>query len=417
MRGHIFKVLIIHPYRNKSSTEFGIMSFGLISTANYLTSIGFDVKGINFPLEYSFGFTEDKFVQLIKNFNPDIALVSLHWYEFFLGAIEISEIIKSNINGAKIVLAGLTAKLLSNYLLDNFKNIDYIINSTYELQNLLIYLGYDLDFKKAKKNNYTNISWLNHSTEYYKLNIFGYKYSNINSFWIPVGSGCLYNCSYCGGSRNVHTKVFGNNGFSQRTMDEICSDVKILKKYNIDEICFSHDIEFLKNMITLIDFLKSINIEYYYETFQLPSDGLINKLNDKFRIGITAISGNESLRYQEGKIYSNKKLLNTLQLLASKNINVDLFFTLNVIGDNYNKFEETIELARTIRKYNNVSLYCMPYFQSEIASNRWVESGMTIEKTVNILKGYLLSQDKDQYFENKYQDINIKKKLWKKYID
>ena len=72
-------------------------------------------------------------------------------------------------------------------------------------------------------------------------------------------------------------------------------------------------------------------------------------------------------------------------------------------------FKDTIDVSNKIKNLENLSIFCMPYFQGEIGSIRWVSSQQTVDTSVELLLNYLSDDSKTQYFLK--TDINNIKKM------
>lgn len=433
------KVLMLHPYRNERSVEFPIVSVGFVAIANALIENGFEVIGINMPLEY--GINPDFSLKvLLEEEMPDKILISFQWYEFLKGTMAITKECKSYSETVPVIIGGMSATLLYKELMDKYYEIDYIvlgdaIEATLNLchlekglepqtvGNVVYRKGKDVIINERRykddinKLNYTDLNFLKHKEEYLLTDINGYNKHNKKNFWLCVARGCPYNCSYCGGSNKAQRKIFLDGYFVYRTFENIKKDLFYLGN-KVDTISLTHDIELLPYWRELIKFISSLQTTLYYESFQLPSSETIDYLGKflgrRCTVAITAISGNVDIRNREGKFFTNDELINVVTQLANNNIQCDVYFTLNCLGESIGMFRRTILIAEKIYK-KNVNSFCMPYFQEEIGSIR-MDKNKTIAESMQELLNYLDTTEKTKYFYSKDTTVLLKLLMWNKSV-
>ena len=92
-------VLYIHPAKQEVEAEFGkfkaspfypLIPVGVVGMVNLLRAKGWQVQGLNFPLEIMLntGFNFDQWLAAIES--PRLVMIDLHWYEHSFGAIDIA---------------------------------------------------------------------------------------------------------------------------------------------------------------------------------------------------------------------------------------------------------------------------------------------------------------------------------------
>ena len=84
----------------------------------------------------------------------------------------------------------------------------------------------------------------------------------------------------------------------------------------------------------------------YLECFQLPTKDFIDEISITFDnkntiLEISPISGNEQLRNENGKHFSNNDLYETVKYILAKKIYIQLYYTVNVVGETEAQFMDT----------------------------------------------------------------------------
>jgi len=431
-------ILLIHPYKAAELGDYSIMSMGSFAIINALKRCGNNVVAYNAPMEISAkeGVDVIKEIQsIISRELIDIVLISLQWYEHYLGAIEIGRAIKLNNEKILVMMGGITASLLRKQLLFKYRFIDYIIfgDAEYPLELLvksldnnesvsglpnIAYIDKSMNYVESTKFvktdfhllDYTTIDSLIDSELYLKSDLNGYKENNISNFWLLMGMGCPYNCSYCGGGRKAHKIIFGRECFISRNVENIKYDIFRLKSMNVEQISFSHDFDFFDNTYQKVVFnlLSNASIKLYYESFQIPSNSVIENLlvsNVQVHISITALTGSVALRKRNGKFFDNDELLLCIRRCIDHGIELTLFFTLNLKDQKLTDINETISLIKKIKEIDeNINIVVQPIVSFEIASDQFEDSE---EKFIESLEEYLSYKNRYQYFVEKEPILGI----------
>lgn len=425
-------ILFVHPYKIQGLSDYSIMSMGSFAIANNLISHGNNVIVYNAPMEISI----NKEIDVINNIQCiidreliDITMISLQWYEHYLGAIEIAREIKLNNEKIVIIMGGITASLLRKQILSRYSFIDYIVfgDAEYPVESLVEYLNnnrnascppnvayidsnntYYESHKFIKTNfnfmDYTTIDCLHNNKSYLKCDLNGYKENNIRNFWLLMGMGCKYDCTYCGGSKKAHKTIFGRECFIARNIDNIKDDISKLKTMAVEQISFSHDFDFFdsKYQESIFRRLSDSSIKLYYESFQIPSNLVINNLitnNVQAHIAISALTGSFTLRKQNGKHFDNSELILCIKKCIEYGVEVSIFFSLNLENQVLATINETITLINKIKELNrNIKIIIQPILPFEIASK---QCRVSEEEFISSLEEYLRYKNRYQYFIEK----------------
>jgi hypothetical protein len=135
-----------------------------------------------------------------------------------------------------------------------------------------------------------------------------------------------------------------------RSPEKVAEDFERLEKMGICHVSVSHDLqmfgkEYYKAVFAKIR-EKGIRPGLYLECFQLPTKEYIDEIMATFDrrrtlLAISPISGNEQLRKENGKHFSNEQLRETVVYLQAQKIPVQLYYTINPVGETEAQFYDT----------------------------------------------------------------------------
>lgn len=437
-------VLYIHTTKNPQidpigNTIYGIMPMGIIAILNSISSSNISVVGINLAIEKHIK-KDFSISSLLTTMNYKILLIDLHWYEHSYGSIYIAKESKKLKPSIPIILGGYTSTIYANEILKNFNEIDYIISgdSDYPLPLLVKYILKRIDIaisdipnlhykeensviSSKKKWQQTSLDELDFTSTNIFVNEEFIPYittvgvRNVPpSFWLCIARGCLFNCSYCcGANKNMKTLFNNRCNVLLRSPKLVAKDIKTLTEKGIRQICISHDFEmfgeqYYKNVFNEI---KKLNIKpgLYLECFQLPTIKFIKEILKTFDkknviLVISPISGNEKLRKKNGKFFSNKSFLETLNFIKENRIKVQLYYTLNLYGETKSQFEDTIKQIKYIHhelELNKKNIYYQPVIIDPLAVMRNFDN---IEVSYNTFQDYY---DYCQKPESEYENLGF----------
>ena len=100
---------------------------------------------------------------------------------------------------------------------------------------------------------------------------------------------------------------------------------------------------------------NEIRIGIYNEFFQLPSNDFIDQMCTTAdlahtEVAISPLSGDEEVRRQNGKFYTNERFLRMLETLKKHEVPIFIYFSLNLPGETPQTFKKTLQLADQIGK-------------------------------------------------------------------
>lgn len=402
-------ILYVHPAKQavdvtsaSAATEgrspgrpYGLIPLGLPGLVNLLRGDGFEVSGINYPLERQYDPTFDLSAWLGQHRSAWMILIDLHWYEHSYGAISVARLCKEVLPNAVTVLGGLTASGFPREILERFQAVDFVIRGDAETplrqlaQHLrggaperaaipnLIYrhdgeiretpCSYCAATEDLNRLDSADVTFLqNHETylahEYIVVDVEatrrameeGHPY---RGRWIATARGCKYECSYCGGCKSAHRTLAGREGLILRSPEAVVDELQWLAERGIQQASLSYDIaelgeDYWRRLLSLLR-RREIKIGLYNELFQLPDPRFIKHFARSVDmthscLALSPLSGNERVRRLNGKRYTDSELINILDHLNLYNVPIFVYFSLNLPGEDETTIKETIALAETI---------------------------------------------------------------------
>lgn len=383
-------ILYIHPTKSLKDTKYSCIPVGVFALVNLLIQKGYKVEGINIGIENSIDDNYD-LEQDLKNIDYKVLLIDLHWYEHSYGAIKAAEISKALYPDRLVIIGGYTTTIFAGEILERFECIDFAIKGDSE-KPLSMLMDYLL-LKTGDLDAIPNICYRNNesvidkpityccddmdaldfiSNEFLRNNEFLYFTMPLGlkkvykQFWLSIARGCAYNCTYCCGSRQNTKALFGREKIIRRTPEALANDIEKLLQKGVKVINPTHDFEMLGNAYyeKLFSLIRSKGIKpgLYLECFQLPSDEFLSEIFKTFDpkhtiIELSILSADEDVRYTNGKLFSNKEFFKTLDLLASNNIFIHIYYSLNLALDKKDSFEKTLYQIESILKSYPTTLF------------------------------------------------------------
>lgn len=375
-------VLFLHPSAHPGKPLFITMPMGMISLMNRLKS-NCNVQAINIGLEMSLH-REYKIRDELEKTDFDIAAIDLHWHEHSFTSLETARLCKEVNPGCTVILGGITASIFAKDILSGFNQVDAIITGDGEIPLALLLKSLrnesfpgknyskipNLTYRSGRSimqnpvmcmtdqnsgENYTDITSLKHWEEYLKSNINFYSKNQFwYSYWLCIAKGCIYDCSFCGGGGHAHNKIFNRASIFFRPVDQLIRDIKDLHDLGVHTVNFSHDPQMAgrKYWLTLFRRLREEKIEIgaYIEITNLPGEEFIKEFGRTFALefstlAMTPLSGSEKIRIRNGKDFTNRALLDKIELLEESGIPYALYFATGLPFENDASFEKTLLLA------------------------------------------------------------------------
>jgi radical SAM superfamily enzyme YgiQ (UPF0313 family) len=273
-------------------------------------------------------------------------------------------------------LLNLVQRLLQERGQASSLDLDPIANLSYRdgdriVENERTYCATSADLDRL---NFVDLDFLEHQDQYY---IHEYIVTDLQvarsagdkSFfrgrWLCNARGCRHECYFCGGCKSAHKALAGRKSIVTRSPASLVDDIDRLAKNRVIQVSFSYDIEDLGDAYWQELFSgirnRGIKIGLYNESFQVPSPEFIEefvKVSDMAHscIALSPLSGSEQVRRLNGKTFSEDELFDTLDLLNLHNVSIFVYFSLNLLGENEETIQETIDLAKRIYAFYPPSL-------------------------------------------------------------
>lgn len=364
---------------------------GVVGLVNLLRSEGWDVAGINLPLELAM---QPKFSLrrwLGEQSPAQMVLIDLHWYEHCFGAIDVARAVKSVWPATVTVIGGLTTANFAEEILTRHPEVDYAIRGDAEkplrllaehvlgrtadlaaIPNLVLRSeantvqqnprSYFASAEDLDRLDFVSTDWLLHGQSYGAIQYSGaglirLQNPEVRGHWLTIGRGCVFNCIYCGGGKHAHGELAGRNGYVMRSPEAVVEDMRRLRDAGYQQVALSLDPatfgpEWWQPFFRLLR-AKGIRIGIYNEFFQLPSREFIEEFSasadmEHSEVAISPLSGDEEVRRLNGKFYANDRFLRMLGDLKRFEIPIFVYFSLNLPGETFKTFKSTLELANAV---------------------------------------------------------------------
>ncbi|NIM16714.1 MAG: radical SAM protein [Candidatus Aminicenantes bacterium] len=359
--------------QNKNRENLFFIPMGLFPLANMLKQKGFDVEIIHFDLEPGTGIEEILDVNTL-----DAVGFDCHWIEQSQAVLDAGALIKKIKPGVFIFLGGFSASFFSREILENYSQVDAVIRGDGEIP--IVELCRILNEKKQDPINaggdhislkhVPNLVWkeapgtiifnefsyigteaelsqldfadlpLLRNWEYYReICRYWTKFEPIDSFplfFLEIGRGCSYNCSFCGGSARAQICINNRKNQVVRSVDSVISTIEKAVSYGYR--CFLTSFNFDGSDQWYINLFRTLEerkfkISFGYESWGLPSPSLINAISAGCEHAVITISPDSAdldLRKKNKDprlFYTNARLEECLDYIAAKNnLKVQLYF-------------------------------------------------------------------------------------------
>lgn len=422
---HTCDVLYIHATKNpigEDAMKYAFMPMGLIAILNQLRGSGVNVLGLNFAVEKTLD-PDFNIPTALQEIDYKVLLVDLHWYEHSFGALYVLEQSKVLHPDRPTVLGGYSSTIFSHEIMENFPQVDYIVTGDSELpaqqlvDRLLGRTQQDfsqipnLVYRKAGAVTDSDCTWVQttldeldcvntdmflHEEWIPKASCKGASVAAAQQ-WICVARGCKYNCAYCcGANKNMNT-LFRRCNILLRSPEKLAEDFLAVERKGLNFTSPSHDMQMFGKAYydKLFACIREHNIKpgLYLECFQLPRKDFIDGIVQTFDLSrtvlaISPISGNEQLRRENGKLFSNDDLYEIADYIMQKGIRLQLYYTLNPVGETREQFYDTyfqFQYWRVMKAFKSSNIYYQRVVLDPLAGLREKEN---INATLNTFMDY-----------------------------
>jgi len=390
------EVIVIHPSAAPPARGPGLAGFratypvmpaGLITHANRLLAAGFSVRGINIAVEQVLSPAFRAGAWMDARPAPALVLMDLHWYEHAASVVELVDHARRAWPDTLIAVGGLTATRFAHELMRLCPGVDVVVRGDAEETVLALAAfatgratsgldevpnvtvrdaeGGPVDGSRScstspaalDEANGVDLGFLENASAYERM-VYSYPPQSPwggRGRWLINGRGCAFDCSYCGGGRSAHKALTGLRKVLRRSPEAVASDIGRLLGLGIDQVSLTLDPDMLgrAHRTAFFDELhqRALRPGLYVESFQLPSDALLDALARgadlaHTEVAITPLSGSEAVRRHHGKRFSNDALLHSVGELVRRDLSVFAFFSLNLPGEDAHTMAQTVDLAR-----------------------------------------------------------------------
>lgn len=184
-------------------------------------------------------------------------------------------------------------------------------------------------------------------------------------FPLTVGRGCAFNCTWCGGSFNPQKDYIScRKKVVWRPHDAVIADIRQALDYGYEAMytVFDPTPDDQSYFVRLFRRIRkeglAEKLRWMHEATGLTSrefvDEFAETFSEKFRvIAFSPESGSEEIRRRnKGYFFSNAELFEMLDYTASKKVNVEVFFTYGIPGENEERVKETYKMrSEIVKKY------------------------------------------------------------------
>lgn len=391
---HCGNVNISNPKDNLEKNLF-FMPMGLFALANILRENKFDIELIHLDFEQGKEITE-----ILDFDNIDVVGFDCFWINQGLAVIETAKLIKSIKPEIFIFLGGFSASLFAEEIIKNYPEIDAVIRGDGEIpivelcevlnerlstnvefniclnkvQNLVWRYNEDVVLNEfsyvgtsdlVDKLDFASIDLLRNWEEYMILCKFWTRFESFNSsnlFFLEVGRGCQFACTFCGGNCEAQRRMNNRKQLMVRSTDSVIDTIIKAKSFGFD--AFYAGFEFLDSDKWYLELFnkikdKEIQINYVHSSWNLMSESLIDVLSESCNqiiIEISPETGDEEVRKRNKDsrlFYTNAQLEAFLDYVSAKsNIKVQLYFGYFLAFDTKDAVFKTINyIMKLLIKY------------------------------------------------------------------
>ncbi len=372
----VIDILYIHPTKSMETATYSIMPIGVVALMNELQNRGFSVYGINYGIEKSIDQDYSLEEELLE-LDYKVLMLDIHWYVTSHGAVQIAEVSKRIHPDSPIVVGGITATIFAEEIIGKFPCMDYIVkgdshrpvlelmdylvhskgtledipNICYRVSGDIIDKGITHICNSMEQLDFITVDFLKNNRYFFTNTIYGVQ-RGFKFYWINNGRGCMYNCSYCGGSAANSPVMFGRKKMLIRSAASLVQDIERLYLQNVRIMGFTHDFEmfdeeYYKKIFSDIR-SKGFRISLQTHCNQIPTKEFLKEMLTTFSressiLDILPLTGDEQVRNENGKVFSNAALLDILEFMAQNQLRVRLIYAMQVPNESAESFGRTLE--------------------------------------------------------------------------
>jgi len=404
--------LIIHtPKFNNYYKPFGefvwvnYMPLGLLGIADYLDRNGITCRVLHQGVEWV-NRRSWKLEESLKSISPHVFALSLHWHYQAHDVIEACKKIRAFHPEAYIVLGGNTGSFFHDEIIRDFPCVDGVVRGDGEVP--LLELVKKVKAGEKGLSGVPNLSWRNKEgkvvsngvtycadegmlnelrfanmdlLENYRTYIdyitlpfivvkripievnFKMFTARYKLFPLCVGRGCSHDCTWCSGSYTQQKERISYRGkVVWRGYDAVIADIKQALSYGYEGMYTVFD-PTPNNQSYFVGLFQRIREEgltkklgWMHEATGLTSKEFIDEFAETFSedfrvIALSPETGNEGVRKRnKGYFFSNEEFHKVVEYITSRNVNIEIFFTYGIPGENEDVVKESYKMRNEIVK-------------------------------------------------------------------
>jgi radical SAM superfamily enzyme YgiQ (UPF0313 family) len=371
--------------------QFVSIPVGLFSMADNIERSRFSVGILNLGERLLVKKDNEGLKDIIKyyleKYRPRIVGIDLHWWVHSAGAMETARLIKEIEPHIITLLGGITSSYYAEEIIKNFVCIDYILTGECD-ESIVSFTRYICN-NEIGLNNIPGLVYRDNDgikrnvtvppQNLDKLDITRYDLLlepasiNADRAIIPITRGCVRHCAYCGASNKSFSEIMGRKSVLFLKPEVIVDLIIKNKLKNRKNIYIYGDIQdggltFTNDFFKLLQKKDIENIHLVIEFFSPPSEDILKKWaeivssnkNFELEATISPDSGNNFVRKELKRNYTNEQLIDSIQYAYKKNIPISVYFLLGSPEESDETINEALKLSDDI-----LSLYSGHNFTRE----------------------------------------------------
>ncbi len=357
---------------NATSPYFLYVPMGTFGVCDFLGKHDITTKIIN-PALYPDKSIENTISSHLSSFQPTHVAILFHWQETAHGLIRAIDTITAANANLPLIVGGFSAGYFAEDLLRTYPAIDFIIKGDPERPLLALLQGepatnianlfsrkntsahhadtqpWLIDQSLLNDLSYARLDFLEDSSLYLE------KIRSILGFPLFLGRGCVFNCQYCGGSRQAFPLHSHRSQPIVRSIEAVLKDLHLLQKVtDTIYICYENDRNYILRLFQAISEDENLRghfilnygawhlvdqpfMELYKKAFQYQGQRPI------FEFSPEVINDQSRKRIKGNTIYSLASLLENCEFISDQlqeNVRIELFFS------RYHPTEPTFDLLQ-----------------------------------------------------------------------
>ena len=363
-----------------------VMPSGLFALADVLDrhDIGARIVHLGLMALHDLGFD---LVRLMESEQPRVVGLSLHWHFQLHDVLEAVRVVKTAAPGCAVVLGGFTASAFHEELLAGHPLVDFVVRGDGEEPLLalcrlvcrgegsveaipnLVWRGgegeihcnpvsFSLNAENTSAASHARLDLLSRPDLYLEKPLYFDDALGLERcFFYPFGAGCSVSCSFCGGGARAHHELFGRRGYFFFAQAKVLRDLGELASHDVRTLRASFDPDpggdYSVRLFREIG-KQGLSFRMVFECWDLPTPAFVEAFAETFTedscILLSPDCGSEAVRKRnKGFFFSNADLLETVELAASRSVDVVAYFSYGLPFETRDDLETTAKLIAEVQ--------------------------------------------------------------------